>query len=138
MSLWDRLAKAAAASSMGNSNNDEDDWERISTMLREKVQPASQDSPVVTAMVGYRHPWMFDGDQDPLFSMLTATTAISFEWMWTPETAMAFSLFMVVLALFLCCWMSHKIGEVLCTTMTGIVAMSLMIGVLLIFVSQWW
>jgi len=63
---------------------------------------------------------------------------LEFAWLWTPETTMAFSLFMVVLSLFLCCWISHKVGELVCTTMAGIMALSLLFAVFIVFVSQWW
>lgn len=58
-------------------------------------------------------------------------------WLWTPETTAAFSLLLVVLALFLCCWISHKVGEFLCTTTAGITALALLVVVFFVFLSQW-
>lgn len=58
-------------------------------------------------------------------------------WLWTPETTAAFSLLLVVLSLFLCCWISHKVGEFLCTTTAGISALGLLIVVFFVFLSQW-
>lgn len=58
-------------------------------------------------------------------------------WLWTPETTAAFSLLLVVLALFLCCWISHKVGEFLCTTTAGLSALGLLVIVFFVFLSQW-
>ena len=70
------------------------------------------------------------GAPPPTLEELTA-------WLWTPETTMAFSLLLVVLALFLCCWVSHKIGEFLCTTTAGLSALGLFVVVFFVFLSQW-
>lgn len=70
------------------------------------------------------------GDPPPTLEELTA-------WLWTPETTAAFSLLLVVLSLFLCCWISHKVGEFLCTTTAGISALGLLIVVFFVFLSQW-
>ena len=116
-SLWDRLATTTVVG---------DDWPSISAALR---QPAARDADSVVLF--RHHPWLSDGRREPLL-------ALEFAWLWTPETTMAFSLLMVVLALFLCCWISNKVGEFICTTMAGIMALSLLLAVLLVFVSQWW
>lgn len=58
-------------------------------------------------------------------------------WMWTPETATAFGILMLALAVFLCCWVSHKIGEALCSVVAGFLALMLLAIVLAIFLSQW-
>lgn len=75
-------------------------------------------------------PYYYGDQQPPSLAELTA-------WMWTPETAAAFSLLLVALTIFLCCWVSHKVGEMMCTTVTGFVAAAILLMVLLVFVSQW-
>ncbi len=65
------------------------------------------------------------------------TLADLMQWMWTPETASAFILLTLVLAVFLCCWVSHKIGEFMFTAVAGFTAVILLILVVSIFVSQW-
>ena len=122
--LWGRLEQS---SSGVETTTDGDDWNQLSNRLRERVVESPR-SPI------FRHPWLLDHRQNGASTMLE----LEFAWLWTPETTMAFSLFMVVLSLFLCCWISHKVGELVCTTMAGIMALSLLFAVFIVFVSQWW
>lgn len=79
----------------------------------------------------YTPPYYYHGNGPPLTVQdLTA-------WLWTPETAAAFSLLLLALTIIACCWFSHKIGEWLCTAASGFLATVVLILVLLIFVSQW-
>lgn len=68
--------------------------------------------------------------EGPTWEELTA-------WMWTEETALAFGILLLALTVFLCCWVSHKIGEAMCTVVAGFAAMVLLVLVLSIFLSQW-
>jgi hypothetical protein len=128
--LWSRLGDA--------QNGGTDDWTRYSERLGEPV-PKPQ----------FQHPWWlaeFDERSDypryhlqhPRAPNPMTMIELDFSWLWTPETTMAVSMLMVVLAIFLFCWISHKIGEVICTTMAGIMAMSMLLAVFFVFISQWW
>lgn len=76
------------------------------------------------------YPYYYRGNTPPSLSDLT-------EWMWTPETAAAFSILLLALTVLACCWFSHKVGEWMCTAGAGFLATVLMVGVFLVFVSQW-
>lgn len=135
--LWDRLVTDDGHHSYYSGGGSKvmleegDDWEAFSARLRDIVV----ESPQIRI---FRHPWMYDQQYHLDGYLGSGMLELDFAWLWTPETTMAFSLFMVVLSLFLCCWISHKIGEFVCTTMAGILAMSLLFAVFLVFISQWW
>jgi hypothetical protein len=77
-------------------------------------------------------PYYYRGNYGPppSFEELTA-------WLWTPQTATAFSLLLLALTVVGCCYFSHKIGEVICTAIMGFAAIILFVVVFLIFISQW-
>lgn len=76
------------------------------------------------------HPYYYQGNTPPSLSDLT-------DWLWTPETAAAFSILLLALTVVACCWFSHKVGEWMCTAGAGFLATILMVAVFLVFISQW-
>lgn len=78
-----------------------------------------------------QHPYYYHGNgPPPTLQDLTA-------WLWTPETAAAFSLLLLAFTVVACCWFSHKIGEWLCTAVAGFLVTVILTLVILVFVSQW-
>lgn len=76
------------------------------------------------------YPYYYRGNTPPSLSDLT-------DWMWTPETAAAFSILLLAMTVIACCWFSHKVGEWMCTAGAGFLATVLLLAVFLVFVSQW-
>lgn len=139
------MQNGALTRALAQESQDQDgfDWDLAAHRLVSRVLPSR------LHLTAWQHAWRdfqtygtgsgssgqyrpyYYGSQQPL------TMEELMAWMWTPQTATAFSLLMVALAVFLCCWVSHKIGETICTTASGFLVAALLLVVLMIFVSQW-
>lgn len=98
-------------------------WRHFDTLAARGIHPHG--------LRGDMHPYYYHGNYGgPTLEDMTA-------WIWTPETASAFSLLLLAMTIFGCCWFSHKLGEALCTTVSGFFALVVLALVLWIFLSQW-
>lgn len=100
----------------------------VSRVVRRQRVPWGTPGGWYAPMDGYQHHHYYA--EGPTFEELTA-------WMWTSETGTAFAVLVLALTVFLCCWVSHKVGEAMCTIVAGFVALVLLVLVLSIFLSQW-
>jgi len=88
--------------------------------------------PVPLGSRAYPQPYYYRGNTPTPITMEDLTG-----WLWTPETASAFSLLLLALTVISCCYFSHKIGEWLCTAAAGLLATLILFVVFLVFISQW-